>query len=52
MVNKFAGTEDSVPANLRESSQFLSSLAEHKLDYVVAIRCNYAVWLPSAKALG
>ena len=51
MVNKFAGTEDSVPANLRESSQFLSSLAEHKLDYVAAIRCNYAVWLPSDQSV-
>lgn len=30
-------TEASVPATLRESSQFLSSLAKHNLDYVVAI---------------
>ena len=30
-------TEDSVPATLRESSQFVSKLAEHNLDYVVAI---------------
>ena len=29
-----------------ESSQFLSKLAEYKLDYVVAIRSNHAVWLP------
>ena len=29
--------EASVPATLRESSQFLSNLAEHNLDYVVAI---------------
>ncbi len=30
-----------------ESSQFLSKLAEHNLDYVVAIRSNHAVWLPA-----
>ena len=30
-------TEASVPATLRESSHFLSSLAEYNLDYVVAI---------------
>lgn len=35
-----------------ESSQFLSKLAEHNLDYVVAIRNNHAVWLQSVKALG
>lgn len=34
-----------------ESSQFLSSLAEHNLDYVVAIRNNHAVWLPSDQSV-
>jgi len=34
-----------------ESSQFLSKLAEHKLDYVVAIRCNHAVWLPASQSV-
>jgi len=34
-----------------ESSQFLSSLAEHNLDYVVAIRSNHAVWLPSDQSI-
>ncbi len=34
-----------------ESSQFLSSLAEHNLDYVVAIRSNHAVWLPSNQSV-
>jgi len=29
-----------------ESSQFIGKLAEYKLDYVVAIRSNHAVWLP------
>ena len=44
-------TEASVPATLRESSQFLSSLAEHNLDYVVAIRSNHAVWLPASQSV-
>lgn len=30
-----------------ESSQFINKLAEYKLDYVVAIRCNHGVWLPA-----
>ena len=34
-----------------ESSQFLSKLAEHNLDYVVAIRSNHAVWLPSNQSV-
>ena len=34
-----------------ESSQFLSKLAEHNLDYVVAIRCNHAVWLPASQSV-
>ena len=34
-----------------ESSQFLSSLTEHNLDYVVAIRSNHAVWLPSEQSV-
>ncbi len=34
-----------------ESSQFLSSLAEHNLDYVVAIRSNHAVWLPASQSV-
>ena len=33
------------------SSQFLSKLAEHNLDYVVAIRSNHAVWLPSNQSV-
>jgi len=34
-----------------ESSQFLSRLAEHNLDYVVAIRSNHAVWLPADQSV-
>ena len=34
-----------------ESSQFLSKLAEHNLDYVVAIRSNHAVWLPANQSV-
>jgi SRSO17 transposase len=34
-----------------ESSQFLSKLAEHNLDYVVAIRSNHAVWLPADQSV-
>jgi SRSO17 transposase len=34
-----------------ESSQFLSKLAEHNLDYVVAIRSNHAVSLPANKSV-
>ena len=44
-------TEASVPATLRENSQFLSKLAEYNLDYVVAIRSNHAVWLPSNQSV-
>ena len=29
-----------------ESSQFISKLAEYKLNYVVAIRSNHGVWMP------
>lgn len=32
-----------------ESSQFLRKVAEYKLDYVVAIRSNHGVWLPSGQ---
>ena len=42
-------TEASVPATLRESSQFIQKLVEYKLDYVVAIRSNHAVWLPASQ---
>ena len=34
-----------------ESSQFLRKLAEHNLDYVVAIRSNHAVWLPASQSV-
>jgi len=34
-----------------ESSQFLSKLAEHNLNYVVAIRSNHAVWLPASQSV-
>jgi len=34
-----------------ESSQFLSKLAEYNLSYVVAIRCNHAVWLPANQSV-
>ena len=34
-----------------ESSNFLSKLAEHKLDYVVAIRSNHTVWLPASQSV-
>ncbi len=34
-----------------ESSQFLSKLAEHNLDYVVAIRSNHALWLPANQSV-
>lgn len=34
-----------------ESSQFLSTLAKHNLDYVVAIRSNHAVWLPASQSV-
>ena len=34
-----------------ESSQFLSKLAKHNLDYVVAIRSNHAVWLPASQSV-
>jgi SRSO17 transposase len=44
-------TEASVPATLRESSQFLGKLAEYELAYVVAIRCNHGVWLPSNQSV-
>lgn len=34
-----------------ESSQFIAKLAEYKLDYVVAIRSNHAVWLPREQSV-
>lgn len=34
-----------------ESSHFIGKLAEYKLDYVVAIRSNHAVWLPSEQSV-
>ncbi len=34
-----------------ESSQFIRKLAEYKLDYVVAIRSNHGVWLPSGQSV-
>lgn len=34
-----------------ESNQFLRKLAEHNLDYVVAIRSNHAVWLPADQSV-
>lgn len=34
-----------------ESSQFTGKLAEYKLDYVVAIRSNHAVWLPREQSV-
>lgn len=30
-----------------ESSQFLKIIEKHKLNYIVSIRCNHGVWLPS-----
>lgn len=39
-------TEASVPATLRESSQFLRKIESAQLNYVVAIRSNHGVWLP------
>ena len=44
-------TEASVPATLRESSQFIRKLAEYKIDYVVAIRSNHGVWLPAGQSV-
>jgi SRSO17 transposase len=32
-----------------ESSEFISTLEKHKLNYVVAIRSNHAVWMPSSQ---
>ena len=32
-----------------ESSQFISTLDKHKLNYVVAIRSNHAVWMPDSQ---
>lgn len=34
-----------------ESSSFLQKLAEHNLNYVVAIRSNHAVWLPASQTV-
>lgn len=34
-----------------ESSQFIGKLAEYKLDYLVAIRSNHAVWLPCEQSV-
>lgn len=34
-----------------ESSQLIRALEEHKLDYVVAIRSNHAVWMPSGQTV-
>ena len=34
-----------------ESSQLLSKLTEHNLDYVVVIRSNHAVWLPANQSV-
>jgi SRSO17 transposase len=34
-----------------ESSSFLSNLGKHKLSYVVAIRCNHGVWMPSGQTV-
>ena len=34
-----------------ESSQFIRKLDEYKLDYVVAIRSNHGVWLPSGQCV-
>jgi SRSO17 transposase len=34
-----------------ESSQFLRKLGEYNLDYVVAIRSNHGVWLPSEQSV-
>jgi SRSO17 transposase len=34
-----------------ESSSFLSKVAEHKLTYVVAIRSNHGVWMPSGQTV-
>ena len=35
-----------------ESSQFIKKLVEYNLGYVVAIRSNYAVWLPAEESVG
>jgi len=34
-----------------ESNQFIRKLAQYKLDYVVAIRSNHGVWLPSGQSV-
>jgi SRSO17 transposase len=34
-----------------ESSQFIRKLGEYKLDYVVSIRSNHGVWLPSGESV-
>ena len=34
-----------------ESNQFIRKLDEYKLDYVVAIRRNHGVWLPSGQCV-
>ncbi len=34
-----------------ESSQFIRKIVEYKLDYVVSIRCNHGVWLPSGQSV-
>ena len=34
-----------------ESSQFIRKIAEYNLDYVVSIRCNHGVWLPSGQSV-
>ncbi len=34
-----------------ESSQFLRKLAEYNLGYVVSIRSNHGVWLPSGQSV-
>ena len=44
-------TEASVPATLRESSQFIQKFTEFKLAYVVAIRTNHGVWLPASQSV-
>lgn len=34
-----------------ESSQFIRKLAEYSLGYVVSIRSNHGVWLPSGQSV-
>ncbi len=34
-----------------ESSSFIAKLEEYNLEYVVAIRCNHGVWMPSYQAV-